>query len=44
MRHVNDKQTCPVSFGKRCKVVIFLALKKQVEKSAFEALAAYETN
>ena len=35
---VNDKQTHPVSFGKRCKDVMFLALKKQVEKSALRLL------
>lgn len=38
MQLMNDKQTRPVSFGKRCKDVMFLALNKQVEKSALRFL------
>lgn len=34
---VNDKQTCSVSFGKRCNDVVFLALQKQVGESALRS-------
>lgn len=41
---VNDKRACPVSLGKRCKDVRFLALKKAGGEELFEALAAFEIN